>query len=266
MDKEGSPRTPFMSEEEIYTEFGQDLKEKLDERWYAPEKKEHGHKFTYGHKQRIAPENHYDCNLLVDEWYKWFLTSPVSPSSDTGRVGWYADRNPYGDRNVFSLNKRNTFAYFIATAPFQHPGDVKRAVITRRAPLLVPLYNVSAAREECPSYDDSKLVELIKKDLKGTKQGSVKVEFDDMDKEDLFGCTVSRLNGPLEVSNIPDENVLGIPKERLQECNYTIHVFHAGFWLLIDEKNWESGDHLLSFEAKSKNYEMSAKIVISVLI
>jgi hypothetical protein len=259
----------FMTEDDIFKAFATDLKGKLEPQWYSPDdhsKQGHRHELTYGHNEKIKPGDHFDCDLLVDEWYKWFLTTPVSSNSDGSRAGWYADRNSYGDRNVFSFNKRNTFAYFIASAPFQDPFDVRRAIITREAPLLVPLYNVCAAREECPTYDDDRLNDLVLKDLKGIRENSVEVLFDGEDRKDKDGCMVVRNKEPLEISNVPEENVLGIPKERLQESNHTIHVFHGGFWLLIRESELKAGDHLLLFKARSKNYEMSAKIIITVLV
>jgi hypothetical protein len=268
--------TGFMTESEIEREFSPHFKVKIAdakkrggqvndnfEHWYKQESKGHRHVFTYGHNEKLKLGNHYDCNLLVDEWFKWFLTTPASINPVTSPSGWYATRNSYGDRNVFSFDNRNTFAYFMAATPFQEPVVARRVVITRQAPLLVPVYNASAAKEESPSAG-SNLDRIVIEDLKGMEPDLVKVKFDDMDEKDLFGCTVVRKE-PLKISNIPEENIIGIPKERLQENNFEINICHSGFWLLIREDNLKSGDHLLSFESTSKNYEVKSKTLISVL-
>jgi hypothetical protein len=122
---------------------------------------------------------------------------------------------------------------------------------------------MSASAVDFPSKRNNPraLVDIIMKDLSRLKAESVKAS---LDGEEINGCCVIR-KGPLEVT-IPKENVIGIPIDRLQKTNFRVNIYHGGFWLLIRERAISSGDHLLSFEAESVNYEMNAKILINSLV
>ena len=220
------------------------------EKWYEARKH---HPFTYGHDETIGPKS-FDCDTITDEWFRWFLTTPVSENTMTN------PRNAYGDKNTFLMDKNETFVYFAAASPFQDPTDFKRIVMTRNAPLLVPVYIMTASPQEYPSLTtEAQLTRLIQDDLAGIFPEEVSAS---LDGEPIYGCSVIR-NKFIEIANIPKDNVLGIPERRLQETNSTIKLCHGGFWLLIKEDRFSSGDHLLSFSASSKNYEMRAKLLIS---
>jgi hypothetical protein len=223
------------------------------------------HPFTYDHMAAIAGRKKngnavFDCDTITDCWYRWFFTIPgsMSPGEHPGML--YGDTNRY---DAFLFSSKKVCVYFAAVTPFQKP-DIRTITLTKNAPLLVPVYNVSASRESYPSLkkDDTKLLELVMKDLSGVKADSVQASFDG---DKFYGCCVIRRK-PIEIS-IPNvhDNIFGIPEDRLQESDGTVHTCHGGFWLLIKERFLTVGEHLLEFAAASKNYEIQSKILIRVL-
>ena len=139
--------------------------------------------------------------------------------------------------------------------------------MNERAPLLVPVYNMSASEQDYPSLMEgvsnaSKpkvLTDLILNDLRDVTHLSA--SFDD---NPIEGCCVVRQK-PFEITHIPKDNVHGIPEEKLQPPDHSIVTCHGGFWLLIRKEKLDSGDHLIKFSARSKNYEISAKLFINVV-
>ena len=127
------------------------------------------------------------------------------------------------------MQKRGTNVYFSTASPFQEP-DVKSITLTTEAPLLIPAYNVFVATEMFPSLDnnDKLLVEVVG-DLLGIKSSSVNAK---LDGQILEPCCVIRRN-PIRITGIPNDNVYGIPENRLRESNSTINLVHGGFWMLI---------------------------------
>jgi hypothetical protein len=260
------PMKGFMSEAEMQDFFSskfqgvpKDPKKRWSfEMWY---RKGEEHKFTYKHDDPIPPGKRgeeFNCDTITDEWFRWFLTTPsqLSVFSNPG--------NSYEDgRNAFLFSEKNTFVYFAAASPFRNP-DFRRIVMTRKAPLLVPVYNMSASSQSFPSLSGQEIVDLIKTDLSGVLGDTVEAK---LDGEDFYGCCVIR-NEPVKITNIPKNNIFEIPEDRLlqQETGLTMDLYHGGFWLLIKEDKFTPGDHLLYFKANSVNYEMEAKILISVLV
>jgi hypothetical protein len=216
------------------------------------------HPFTYRHDEKIGRGEYFDCDTITDAWFEVFLTIPISlnPFANPG--------NSYEDGNVFLFNKKDTFVYFAMASPFRKP-DFRRITMTRKAPLLVPLYNMYASSQDFPSLKTKdKLIDLIKKDLSKVRGETFEAK---LDGEDFYGCCVIR-NEPLKITNIPKNNVFQIPEDRLlqPETGSTIDVYHGGFWLLIREDKFTAGDHLLYFKAESANYEIEAKILINALV
>ena len=268
------PEVGFMDEREIqkvlsarleafYQERGLHDEARLKEirKWleYGDTKKGHTHRspFVYGHREPVGGV--YNCNTISDEWFQWFLTNPSSmnPFTNPGKS--------YSNGNVFLLNKRGTEVYFAAASPFQYP-DFRTITITKQAPLLVPVYNMSASEEDFPSKvrktekaADGELTNLILDDLSGVL--SIEATFD---KQPIHGCCVIR-NRSNKFRIADNNNVIGIPEERLNAPNSAIHMCHGGYWLLIKENKITPGDHLLEFKAESKNYEIWAKILINAL-
>ena len=258
----------FLSESDIEAYFKGKPKAKSSrdpypfEEWYKGEetgKSHQHHEFTYGHNDPIG-SGYFTCDTVVDEWFRWFLTTPVSENDMTN------PQDPYGTKSSSLMDKQGTFVYFAAASPFQEPHDFKRIVMDKRAPLLVPLYNMVASVQDNPSLMrdpeniEGQLTEIVKKDLTQI-HGDTVVAY--LDGEPFYGCCVIR-NKLLKIANIPPYNVLGIPQDRLQENNSTIELCHGGFWLLIKEEKLTPGDHLLYFKAHSPNYEMQAKFLITV--
>ena len=217
------------------------------------------HPFTIKHTDKIGTSN-LSCDELTDNWFKWFLTTPVPDNAMTNPA------NPYG-LNAALMDKEGAQVYFAAGSPFQEPFDFKRIIITKQVPLLVPAYNVVASVQEYPFIVSSAkdpaqaLTEIVVKDMDGILGNTVEASFDG---EPFYGCTVVRDN-LLRIANIPENNVLGIPRDRLQESGSTIDVVHAGLWMLISEEKLDAGDHLLQFKVHSRNYQIQAKFLIKVL-
>jgi hypothetical protein len=243
-----------LTEKEMKVDFG---------KWF--DSRAHG--VTYPHHDPISGKKRqgkaiFNCDTITDEWFKWFFTVPgsMSPSANPGKL--YGDRNSQGDRNIFLFDQNGVAVYFAAISPFQNP-DVRTITLTRPAPLLVPVYNVSASLESYPTIRGvSDLAKMVKYDLSGVHGETFSAKFDQYD--DLYGCCVVREN-PLTIAGVPAENIFGIPEERLRKSNWTTQTCHGGFWLLIKEKYLTPGDHLLAFDAQSINYEVSARIHIRCL-
>ncbi|MGA9845453.1 MAG: hypothetical protein WBQ25_24410 [Nitrososphaeraceae archaeon] len=220
-------------------------------------------KSTYDHHDPIPDGGIYSCETIIDEWWKWFLSTPkqINPFTNPGNVG--PDKPPilYSSANAFLFSKKNTFVYFLAGSPFQNP-DIRRMVMTERASLLVPVYNIMVSPALYTLKTDEDYIRMMKDDLKAIKKESVVATFDD---QPLYGCLTIRTQ-PLKVFNISKDNVFDIPEDRLKDTNYEIDILHAGFWLLIKRDKFTPGDHVLYFKAQSPNYEMEEKILISALL
>lgn len=224
-------------------------------KWYM---KDAEHLTTYGHHEKIGGK-FFDCNNLTDEWFKWWLTTPVPTGDDESREK--TGHNHYQDDNARLLDKRETFVYLAKALPFETPY-IGRIIMTRKAPLLVPVYTVLASEQHSPSSSEKELTQIVMDDLAGVNLLEFRAT---LDGEPIHGCCTIRQK-PMEISNIPEYNVSGIPEDRLRDSNSKLKACHGGFWLLIREKMFKPGDHLLKFEVNSKNYEMQAKILIHVLV
>jgi hypothetical protein len=210
------------------------------------------HKSTISGNNKIAPGQDYDINAIVDEWFKWYLSIPTTenPIANLGTYFQYA--------NTYLFNKNNTLVYFVAVAPFQKP-DFRRIIMTRKAALLVPVYKFHASRQDYPSLqNEDALIKLVKDDL-----DSVLLEATFDDDQSIHGTLVMK-EKPLEVSNVPKNNLYAVPEDRL-EAGSTTKIYHGGYWILIKDDMLTPGDHLLWFKAESKNFEVEAKIFINAL-
>jgi hypothetical protein len=222
-------------------------------KWF---KKDNDHPKVVAHHYKIGGT--FDCDLLVDEWMKWTLPLPskVNPIAMLG-TGYGGMDSP---ENLFLFKSGRASVYFVATSPYRS-SDTVRVVITEQYPILIPIYFIETSKQENPSLDtQDKLLNLIKQDLGGIKD--INVTFDD---ETIHGCCVIR-NKPLTISNIPRDNMFGIPAQRLLNNDNKIEIFHGGLWLLIKSKSLSPGDHLVRFKAKSINYDIEGKIQISALL
>jgi hypothetical protein len=228
----------------------------------------------YLRDNRTLPRAHkvagfMDCDELSDEWWRCFLTNPFETSP------LYAPAQP-GFTSPFLFEKHASDinvarVYMIGLSGFKSP-DVRRIVVTERVPILIPVYNMSAAAEEqlwdsdrhavsVEQSDISKtLTEIVVDDLCGLYQMVAK-----FDKKPIKGCAVVR-NVTYQVPNIPRDNVRGVPSERLG-INKTMNVCHGGFYILLnpDSEAMNKGEHLLYFKALSVNYEVEAKVHIGML-
>lgn len=229
--------------------------------WYAHHNGHHPSEresITYGHTELIQPGNFFDCDLATDEWFKWFLTTPPheNPYSNPG------DTRLYGSENVFLMQKKNTGIYFTTVAPYQSP-DVKSITLTKKAPLLVSVYNAFASEEMFPSLKspDDHLVSVIS-DLLGIRIKSVSAN---IDGQTIEPCCVIRKK-PLRIHGIPTDNVMAIPADRIIESDHSVSILHGGFWMLIRPEVLTPGDHLLEFKVESVNYKMDAHIRVLVLV
>jgi hypothetical protein len=268
----GGGKSPVTGQDKADVE----AKGKTFHHWYRAHNGAHqGASLTLAHTQKVPPGSHFDCNLLTDEWFKWFLTTPRSrnPYSNPGegdKDEIYANQGEekrhetelYGRRNVFLMEKRNIHSYFTTAAPFQEP-DMKTITLTKEGHLLVPAYNIFASEEMFPSLDTkNKLLLEVVSDLFGIIYDEVLAEFDG---QTIEPCCVIRKE-PLAIRGIPNDNVIGISQDRLNEFNSSINILHGGFWILIKQEALTSGDHLLEWQVNSINYKMHAEIRINNLV
>lgn len=150
---------------------------------------------------------------------------------------WYLKKNN-AQENVFQFGNSPPIIYFVEAQPFERPNFI-RITMKQRASLLVPIYSFSATSGEYPSVIGKQLLDLIKTDLSGIRWDTVKATFDG---KVIHGHCVIR-DKPMEID--------------------TKDLYHGGFWLLIREEDLSPGDHLLSFRADSKTFEVEAKILIN---
>jgi hypothetical protein len=174
----------------------------------------------------------YDYNTITDEWFNWYHTTPHQD-------------------NVFLSHITKPPIYFVEGLPLESP-HFNRVTIKEPASLLVPIYSFSASQEEYPSLNEPELLKLMKKDISGIDWTSVKAT---LDGKPMPLYSVMRAK-PLTINNIPPNNPIDVGGN-------TIHVYHGGFWLLIEPHDLPPGDHLLHLKANSKTYEMEAKILIN---
>jgi hypothetical protein len=222
--------------------------------WYS---KQH-HPETVEHHKKVPPGMIFTCDDLADIWIeRWFKTpkdiNPFTNPSSSNPTREYPDM----DANSLVLADDRADVYLVSASAFQEP-DFRRGLIFREASILVPVYFVVASSALFPSLEKKPngLFQEVENDLKG-----VEIIHSSLDGKKLYGCTVVRKD-PLRINNIPKNNIFDIPEERLTPRG-CMDVYHGGFWLLTEKL--DPGDHLLYFQAKSANYEMEVKMLITAL-
>jgi hypothetical protein len=259
MKQEHGKSAGFMSEHEIEQKFTRNIPKVKQSQTYGLDiwfKAHDHHPKTLDHMDLIGE---LSCDLLADVYMKWLITTP-SRSNPTGLLpkGYMSTQEEMNYLHLF--RSQNEFVYF-AAMPLFGTSDTVRIIMTEAHPLLFGVYWVETSQVENPSLNtDAKRNEFILKDLQGIRDISVT-----FDTEPVYGCTVIR-NEPLEITNVPSDNILGIPPERLVKNNYTIKLHHGGMWLLLRKENFSSGDHKIVFKSTAINYEMEGKLWISALV
>lgn len=217
-------------------------------------------KVLYGHHERIQ-NGALTCEPATDEWYRWFLTTPISQNPMVNPGDSSATSGPYGNANAALLHVGNSSVYLTTATPFIENFDVKRVIMAEEAAMLVPVYNVFASPQLFPSAPKQLNCEtIVEDDLAGISEMTAK-----FDGQQIYGCCVMRTKIPIILSNVPKDNIFGIQEQNMLPKN-TVEVYHGGFWLLVREQKLTKGDHLLTFTASSANYEIKAKISILSLI
>lgn len=254
------PTPGFLSELEIEKTFPQFTGQKAPNPHISEWFSNRTHDDLLHDHMELVPGSNLNCDELSKEWIKWIHQVPtiVNPIAQPGTA--------YGDAyakvsNPFLFNNKGVKVYFTTASPFKGP-DIRRIIMTEKVPLLVGIYTISAAKEEFPSLDQAGLKKLIMNDLSGLNPTNVKLNFDG---KEVHGCTVMLTEQFFTIENIPDDNVMGIPTERLGP-NHSINVLYGGLFALFKASNFSAGEHLLTFEANSINYEMAGKINISAQV
>ena len=258
--KQGHAKTPgFMSEHDIEHKFTKNIPKIKASQTFGLDiwfKAHDHHPKTLDHMDEIGG---LGCDRLADEYLRWLIQTP-SRSNPTGLLPrGYARTNDEMDY-LHLFKTQNELVYF-AAMPLFGISETVRVIMTEAHPLLFGVYWAETSQAENPSLKtDAKRNEFILNDLKGIRDISVT-----FDGEPLYGCVVVR-NEPLEITNVPSDNILGIPPERLVKANYTIDLYHGGLWLLLRKENFSSGDHKIVFKSTAINYEMEGKLWISALV
>jgi hypothetical protein len=220
--------------------------------------KDEPNSYTYRTDEIIG--RYFSQSNLTDEWFYWVFRTPLTFSPFVGLDDLRSEKAPEIERNLFELDKKDTCVYLAATSPFLAQG-VSIITMTRRLPLLVPVYNVSASSAMFPSLTSGHhFVDLLSRDLAGVT--NIKSRFDGTD---IYGSCILRKK-PLTISHIPEDNLFGIPADRLKSNDFTIDVYHGGYWLLLREDLFSPGDHVLDFSAKSRHREIGNRLIIRTLV
>jgi hypothetical protein len=222
----------FKTETEIQS-FFRGIKNSSLKRWYKVKPTRLGHRSPHDYDRYTNLSNgNFNYDTITDEWYKWYL------------------RRGNGQDNISQFGD----IYFLEPLPFQKPY-FRRIIMKQEASLLVPIYSFSASSEEYPSLKESELIELIKTDLSGIDSVNAS-----LDGQVIRGYCVIR-DRPLQINNFPVKNITEIDGTRLSQNS--INLYHGGFWMLIRKEDLPPGDHLLSFSAESRTFEVEAKILIN---
>lgn len=211
-----------------------------------------------------------NCNGLTDEWWRWLISTPVANSPAYGLV----QTTPFTPTLFKTSSGSNTArAYMVGISAFKKsPPDVKRIVLTEAIPTLIPVYNMAAGAEEFLFDEKSgkvnvpenqigeKLTKIVLDDICGLRDFEAT-----LDGHDISGCTVVR-KVPYTVENIPNDNIMKVPEERLGNKN-SMRVCHGGLYLELNPNSpkMAAGDHLLYIRAKSLFYEIEAQVHMSIL-
>jgi hypothetical protein len=221
---------------------------------------------VYSHHDQIGGMN---CDLLADEWFKWILRTPgESNAISNPGISYAASTLPTENPFLLKLTEDES-VYLAGIGPFEKPAHWRLFLTDPKPrPLFISVYNMVASQEEYPSLsgpkdpknpgDDNELLSMVQKDLEGVYEMSAT-----FDRKPLDGCCVIRAL-PLEVENIPKDNVMGIPSYRFKKAN-SLNIVYGGFFALLKEEILTPGDHLLKFTANSVNYEIDASFFISAL-
>ena len=102
----------------------------------------------------------------MNTWFQWFLSDPNSQTRMLIHVAWARIGIRYSNTNAFLFDNRNTLVYFTTASPFQKP-DFRRVVMTRNAPLLVPVYNVVVSPALYTMKTEEEYVVLSQEGLRG---------------------------------------------------------------------------------------------------
>lgn len=251
----------FMKEEDVEDYFNNYFKD-LEQRKGIPISNnfqpwfKHGgeHPRTYGHHDNIG-NGDYTCDTIVDKFVeKWYKTS--SSLHPMFHQGSYIGGNP------FLFKTHNTSIYFLSSTPFLNP-DIRTLTMTEPTPVLIGYLSTSSLTEFPSKKTFQDLKDFILEDLTNIQGDSIKATFDG---EPIYGCPVIRQE-PLKISNIPEDNVVGIPTERMPGGDdFILEVIHGGFWIALKPENFTSGDHLLEFKVDSKNYRTNVIYTINSLV
>ena len=211
---------------------------------------------TVGHHDDLG--GGMTCNQLIDVYFKWLLTLPTRVNPTGKPTSGY--ENMSGGENQHFFRTREAAVYFAAVSPGRKP-DRARIVMTKQSPLLIGMYWVETSTVENPSRKTTAdLMDLILNDLAGIQEINAT-----LNGKPIWGCLVIR-DEPLSIKDIPVDNIIGIPRERLEDADYTIDIVHGGAYLLLKAENFTSGDHLIKFNSRSKNYELEGEVQVSALV
>jgi hypothetical protein len=107
--------------------------------------------------------------------------------------------------------------------------------------IIVPVYIMTASRDEFPSVED--LPKFVKNDVDGTKTRKAT-----LDGQSIPDDRIERIQiyEPFTVG-LPDENILDLDTP-------STDMISDGYWIFLDPKQILAGDHILSVLGQSPNY------------
>jgi hypothetical protein len=198
------------------------------------------------------------CKINAEEWTKrWWQWMLRIREQDNPFIHY--EGGPYR-RRIDQLQGEDQEdceerVYFLAGSPYGESNVAKSIIPEGNWSVLATPYVCGAAQAEYPSLGVNDLNNLVRRDVEGVRE--MVATLDDMVLTP-FRITTTRL---FTVTQLPDDNILGIPNSRLGS-NRSIEMVQDGYWIWL--RPLDPGDHWLHLRGYSRNYQLDTNYHLSV--
>jgi hypothetical protein len=213
----------------------------------------------HGHDEVVLDKN---CDEWVKEWIRWLVS--IAPDRSPLLPKYEASPFEEDDSQTHKAKPGGEGVWFLA-APIYGSGLVgqnsKYIVIERGSNhiLFAPVmfYHSGDGIGEYPSRNSKQLFNMAVDDLKSVTNLEAK-----LDGMNLFCCR-TELDRPFDVP-IPSPNILGIQNSEIRNSgrNPVVGMVCAGYTVFL--RPLDPGLHLLSYQAYTRNYSLSAQFSLNV--
>lgn len=212
-----------------------------------------------GHTEKLA-NGRATCIEVVEEWHKWLFRIPAAIHPNLVLPSSPYKTESRGIQNPVDV--KGNKVYMTTFVPLRKKEDniITVQLYDDTQYLLLGIMTAEACAEEYPKVKSvEKLWQMVK-----TETDSVKDINFTIDDTPRMGCYVERKQ-KLEISNVANENLMGIKPENMGPNN-TIGIVYSGFWALLDLARLGAGDHLISLESTGRTYFIGATIALNILM